>query len=318
MRRQSRFNRNHKNSMKKERIIMIASSVFVLAALTMTGVYVKSNSQKSQNDGYHIDFSALENAAEKNNLSNEFAEIKVEEPIMPQVTEDDLDYTPMEQVGSGIIQIPGLTDQVSENIIGETEAIREETLLEGENAIEGAEGLGGIENAEDAKTLMEEAMEQDAEEIAQAEDVESDVVQNQPSFAAGDRLVWPVSGSVLIPYSMDKTVYFSTLQQYKYNPAMVVSATEGDDIAAAASGEVKSVFYDEEIGNAVTVNIGNGYEITYGQLKDIEVSEGDYLEQGSVIGYVASPTKYYSVEGTNAYFALTLNGEPADPMGQLQ
>ena len=123
---------------------------------------------------------------------------------------------------------------------------------------------------------------------------------------------------MIIPYSMDKTVYFPTLDQYKYNPAMVISAAEGATISSVASGTVVSVFYDEEIGNAVTVEIGNGYEVTYGQLKEIAVSKGNYLEKGSVIGYVAAPTKYYSMEGTNAYFALTLNGEPADPLGQLQ
>ena len=48
----------------KERTIMIASSVFVLAALTMTGIYMKSNNTQEQDDGYTIDFTALENNAE--------------------------------------------------------------------------------------------------------------------------------------------------------------------------------------------------------------------------------------------------------------
>ena len=99
---------------------------------------------------------------------------------------------------------------------------------------------------------------------------------------------------------------------------MVLAATEGDIISAVAGGRVTDVFYDEEIGNAVTVNIGNGYEVTYGQLKDIAVAKGSYVEKGSVLGYVAAPTIYYSAEGTNAYFKLTLNGEPVDPLGQLQ
>ena len=47
--------RNRRNNAKKERIIMIASSAFVLAALTMTGIYMKSNQEESQDDGYAID-----------------------------------------------------------------------------------------------------------------------------------------------------------------------------------------------------------------------------------------------------------------------
>ena len=65
MRRQSRYNRNHRNNAKKEKIVMIASSAFVLAALTMTGVYVKNSNEKSQNDGYKIDFNVLENQAQQ-------------------------------------------------------------------------------------------------------------------------------------------------------------------------------------------------------------------------------------------------------------
>ena len=39
---------------------MIASSAFVLSALTMTGIYMKSNKTEEQDEGYTLDFSALE------------------------------------------------------------------------------------------------------------------------------------------------------------------------------------------------------------------------------------------------------------------
>ena len=41
---------------------------------------------------------------------------------------------------------------------------------------------------------------------------------------------------------------------------------------------------------------------------------GDYVESGHVLGYVAEPTKYYSVEGSNLYFALQKDGQPVDPV----
>lgn len=295
MRRQSRYNRNHRNNAKKEKIVMIASSAFVLAALTMTGVYVKNSNEKSQNDGYKIDFNVLENQAKQQAEQLE----QLTEPLqIPQITEDDLDYMPLEQVDSGTVEIPGLTDRMTEQATLFDEAMEAEDTL--------PVPAGGI-NDETETPATDDNATPGKKGMAQA-----------PSFQTGDQLVWPVTGNVIIPYSMDKTVYFPTLDQYKYNPAMVISAAEGATISSVASGTVVSVFYDEEIGNAVTVEIGNGYEVTYGQLKEIAVSKGNYLEKGSVIGYVAAPTKYYSMEGTNAYFALTLNGEPADPLGQLQ
>lgn len=295
MRRQSRYNRNHRNNAKKEKIVMIASSAFVLAALTMTGVYVKNSNEKSQNDGYKIDFNVLENQAKQQAEQLE----QLTEPLqIPQITEDDLDYMPLEQVDSGTVEIPGLTDRMTEQATLFDEAMEAEDTL--------PVPAGGINDEAETPATDDNAT-PGKKGKAQA-----------PSFQTGDQLVWPVTGNVIIPYSMDKTVYFPTLDQYKYNPAMVISAAEGATISSVASGTVVSVFYDEEIGNAVTVEIGNGYEVTYGQLKEIAVSKGNYLEKGSVIGYVATPTKYYSMEGTNAYFALTLNGEPADPLGQLQ
>lgn len=295
MRRQSRYNRNHRNNAKKEKIVMIASSAFVLAALTMTGVYVKNSNEKSQNDGYKIDFNVLENQAQQQAEQLE----QLTEPLqIPQVTEDDLDYMPLEQVDSGTVEIPGLTDRMTEQATLFDEAMEAEDTL--------PVPAGGINDEAETPATDDNAT-PGKKGKAQA-----------PGFQTGDQLVWPVTGNVIIPYSMDKTVYFPTLDQYKYNPAMVISAAEGATISSVASGTVVSVFYDEEIGNAVTVEIGNGYEVTYGQLKEIAVSKGSYLEKGSVIGYVAAPTKYYSMEGTNAYFALTLNGEPADPLGQLR
>ena len=59
----------------KERAIMLAASVFVLGALTLTGVYVKESSTEKNDDGYSVDLSSLEN----NNTVQEEAEGVVEE-----------------------------------------------------------------------------------------------------------------------------------------------------------------------------------------------------------------------------------------------
>lgn len=302
MKRQSSYHRNHRSSAKKEKIVMIASSAFVLAALTMTGVYVKNSNEKERNDGYTIDFSALENQAQQQ------AQQLSEQLTLPNVTEDDLDYMPLEQVDSGTVEIPGLTG--GQGMEAEPENPGQSLL---EEAMDAKDAV-----AEQAKNKEQEEAADREGDAGQGSAAGQQIRQSAPSFQAGEQLVWPVNGNVLIPYSMDKTVYFSTLDQYKYSPAMVLAADEGSTISSVASGTVTQVFYDEEIGNAVTVEIGNGYQVTYGQLKEIAVAKGSYLEKGSVIGYVAAPTKYYSAEGTNAYFALTLNGEPADPLGALQ
>lgn len=136
-------------------------------------------------------------------------------------------------------------------------------------------------------------------------------------FTEDSQLLWPVDGNILMNYSMDKTVYFSTLDQYKYNPALVISGAEGDQVISAAPGIVKSIDVTAETGTTVNVDIGNGFELFYGQLKEVPVKVGDYVEGKTVLGYVSTPTKYYSVEGANVYFAMKKDGQPVNPMEYL-
>ena len=182
-----------------------------------------------------------------------------------------------------------------------------------EAQMEGTEDEGTAENAE----TEEDASAQD--ETAADEAAAQDVQEVLPSLDFNDNTVmeWPVSGDVLIDYSMDGAVYFPTLEVYKYNPAVILSAQADQQVLAAANSKVLSVEEDSETGMTVTMDMGNGYQAVYGQLKDVTVAPEQTITAGTVIGTVAQPTKYYSSEGTNLYFALTKDGTAVDPFMYL-
>ncbi|MCD8330735.1 MAG: M23 family metallopeptidase, partial [Lachnospiraceae bacterium] len=138
------------------------------------------------------------------------------------------------------------------------------------------------------------------------------------SFTEEQSILWPSAGTVVIDYSMDKSVYFSTLNQYKYNPALIISSAAGNQVLASAKGIVESITINEETGTTLVMNIGNGYKLTYGQLMEPAVSEGDIVEAGDLLAYISEPTKYYCAEGSNLYFAMTKDGEPVDPVLYLE
>lgn len=182
------------------------------------------------------------------------------------------------------------------------------------------------EPAEEADGLVidnkEETEEPDIEETdsvsTDASDVEVESTVGTGSninFTEDSTLMWPLdgTGSVLMNYSMDKTVYFETLDQYKYNPAIIISGAEGDPVMSAAAGIVKSIDVTAQTGTTVDVDLGNGYELIYGQLKEVPLNIGDYVDAGTVLGYVSQPTKYYSVEGSNLYFEMRKDGLPVNP-----
>ena len=208
------------------------------------------------------------------------------------------------------------TSKEVEKEIKSSEAKTEETIIE-ETSKKQDKSKKKEEEEADAGMFDESVDTAQKNEAPETAEAISTTVQPTLDFKEEDGLVWPIVGDVLVNYSMDKTVYFPTLQQYKYNPAIVIAANKGDSITAAADGRVVSVSYDPAIGNTVVMDLGNGYELTYGQLENITVSEGSYVSVGDGIGTVAAPTKYYSVEGTNVYFKLTKDGEPVNPMGQL-
>jgi len=117
---------------------------------------------------------------------------------------------------------------------------------------------------------------------------------------------------------MEQTVYFSTLDQYKYNPAVIISGNVNDKVKAAANGKITDISTNEVTGCTVTMDLGDGYTAVYGQLKEVPYEAGAYLEAGNTIGFVSEPTKYYSLEGSNVYFALEKDGEPVDPVEFFQ
>ena len=139
------------------------------------------------------------------------------------------------------------------------------------------------------------------------------ITQEALHFNPENGLVWPIEGSVLLDYSMDATIFFPTLQQYQYNPAMVLSGDVNDKVYFVAKGKVTNIETNEVTGCTVTQDVGDGYTVVYGQLKELNFQVGDMVESGQVVGYVSEPTKYFSVEGSNVYFQILKDGVPVDP-----
>lgn len=315
-----------KKKMNKEKIVMLGASVAVLGALTFTGVYLGTRG-KDDSGEQRIDFSELEDAARQQEKQEQVQQNNGNLFNDGFVEHDDMDvdpdlYAQYKEANSEDILNPGL----------ESAQNNEDEDGENEQQADGEEGTGTEVLADNGEAdssgsmsyLSEEEQQQAERETSAGMDSEAilqskiDTAAETLQFDAGQTLAWPVVGNVLINYSMDGYVYFTTLGQYRYSPAIVISAAPGEHITSASDGIVSNVFYDEEIGNAVTVTLGSGYELTYGQLENIAVKRGDYIATGELIGVVAQPTKYYSLEGSNVYFAMTKDGEPVNPLTQLQ
>lgn len=134
------------------------------------------------------------------------------------------------------------------------------------------------------------------------------------SFNSEETISWPVNGEVILPYSMNTTVHFKTLDQYQCNPGMMIAAGSGTTVKSAYLGQVTKVTSDNVYGNMVTVYLGNDYSAVYGQLDTIYVKEGDYVKAGDSIGTIGAPTDSFTEEGSHLFFQLYDGDTPVDPM----
>lgn len=346
--------RKSSSAYRRERMILAASSVLVLTAMTVTGVYIYNSNQAKQPENNVVDFSAMENEQEQMGQITPAENSSAQNLTSGQEDSGELDYDPFyaeadQQLNAageltaageqGELQgVPGMEegqaaaaagDGVASvgyaEIIGDAPGgeVIAGSISNGE--ADGADGVLAAGDAADAAGMdsaladAENAAADAAGELADAPDEVADASGDAANlhFSEANKLEWPLVGNVLLNYSMDKTIYFPTLQQYKYNPSIVISATQGTNVACAADGVVTSIHEEPQLGTVVVMNLGDGYELTYGQLQEISVEEGDLVETGVFIGKVAAPTKYYTSEGTNVYFKLTKDGEPVNPLHYL-
>ena len=282
---------NNKRAPKKRRGAKIGMAVCMAAAVVLTGVYTFQQY--------------------KSNVKNEMAKIEEESrqeleeyqsadagDVINESTDDVTEEGVSDFSGSGISE--GTEDPASSG----TDAADDGTASGGLSSQNSSSGTDNTVNTIDSGS-------------GTIDSAETAGGGSEINFSEEDKLIWPVSGAVLINYSMDKTVYFATLEEYKYNPALIIGGAVNDQVISAGKGIVKSIDKTPQEGTTVTVDMGNGYEAIYGQLQNVQVKTGDSVEAKTVLGYLAEPTRYYSVEGCNLYFEFRKDGQPVDPLQYL-
>ena len=270
-----------KNNKKQKRSLIFSTAVVIVGCIA-TAIYVNQTLESTSD--YKVDLAQLNTETEERaSISND-----------PELNR-----------GASLARVSG-ADVVNEEP-EETEKQAEDTQKK-----ESSEESPVENNGRESETVREN---KEAQETSSDSVVVSSV---ELSFSPEDGMGWPAAGDVILNYSMDSAVYFATLEQYKYNPAILISAVQGNPVSAVARGQVVKIDESPELGQYAVMNLGNGYEVTYGQLEQLQVAEGDVVARGQVLGNVAQASKYYSVEGDHVYLKITKDGEPVDPVGLLQ
>lgn len=85
----------------------------------------------------------------------------------------------------------------------------------------------------------------------------------------------------------------------------------GADVRSTAGGRVAFAGTAGGYGNMVEIDHGNGLSTRYAHLSHIQVSEGESLSKGAVLGQVGTTGRS---TGPHLHYEVRIDGEPVDPV----
>jgi murein DD-endopeptidase MepM/ murein hydrolase activator NlpD len=134
---------------------------------------------------------------------------------------------------------------------------------------------------------------------------------SQPTAKGSGVLSWPVPGDVTSGFGYRIHPIFHVK---KMHTGIDLDAEMGDPIKAAAGGTVVYADWKGGYGKCVIISHDGGLATLYGHMSEIQVSSGETVKRGEVIGKVGS-TGYST--GPHLHFEVRVNGDPVDPLGYL-
>ena len=124
----------------------------------------------------------------------------------------------------------------------------------------------------------------------------------------GITLIRPISGVI--------TSRFGSRESIRSSPhrGLDIAAPTATPIKAAASGTVVSAGYSGSYGNMILISHGNGLQTLYGHCSVLNVSKGQAVTQGQIIGKVGTTG---NVTGPHLHLEVRINGVLYNPQNYV-
>lgn len=129
--------------------------------------------------------------------------------------------------------------------------------------------------------------------------------------APAGKFLWPTNGKISSNFGPRTSSATGNTRMHK---GMDIYAPLGTPIIASDSGQVLKTEYDSGYGYSILLYHGGGVATFYAHLSSFNVSAGQYVERGQIIGYVGN-TGYAT--GYHLHFEVRINGQPQNPGNYL-
>ena len=165
---------------------------------------------------------------------------------------------------------------------------------------------------------VDEAVEEEAAEVAAPEELEIPVAAIEPvEPKLSPDLRSPLEGKTIAAFSADVLFYNETLEDWRTHNGVDIAAEEGTPVCAACDGTVLSVTEDPLMGVTVVLEHTGGFTSTYACLgEEVYVSAGDEVGAGENIGAVGATAAAESPE-PHLHFSVSKDGKLVDPSAYL-
>ncbi len=124
--------------------------------------------------------------------------------------------------------------------------------------------------------------------------------------------------NVLKNYSDSELLFNKTLGQWEAHKAIDFAAESGTDVYASLGGTVASVYTNYMEGTVVVVEHVNNLKTIYKSLdSNTEVTQGQEIKKGDLLGYVSASANAEVLEGPHLHFEVWEDDTKIDPSGYL-
>ncbi len=121
------------------------------------------------------------------------------------------------------------------------------------------------------------------------------------------RAIWPIRGFITALFG--KRINPLNKKE-EFHTGLDIAANLGMQVFSTAAGTVTASEFNDQDGNLIIIDHGNGYTSRYTHLNSSRVKKGDLVTQGQPIGLLGNTGVS---TGPHLHFEIRVNGEPRNP-----
>ena len=99
------------------------------------------------------------------------------------------------------------------------------------------------------------------------------------------KMPWPVDGKIISHFGKQTNKELNTVTE---SSGIDIEASPGTPVEAVLDGMVTTITYLRGYGNLIIIDHGSGYFSVYANIEKIQYTENEYVQQYSILGYVAN------------------------------